>query len=374
MTRPLQATIDLSALRHNFGVARRHARGARLWAVVKANAYGHGLMRTAHALADCADGFAVIELDGAIALREAGLQQPILLLEGFYTADELPAFAEYRLTPVLHSLDQVEAIIQAGLPSRLPVYLKLNTGMNRLGLNADEFRAALTALQASPQIGAITLMTHFANADADIARMPEAIAAPQEKFAALRRQTLHSSGLPQSLANSAALLRFPESIGREQDWARPGIMLYGSSPFPEQQSAEALGLRPVMTLSSALIAVRDIGPGDSVGYGGDFTATAPMRIGVVACGYADGYPRHAPTGTPVLVEGRRTRLIGRVSMDKICVDLGDITDAACGSPVVLWGEGLSVDEVASAAGTISYELFSALAARVSVRETDLPNG
>lgn len=368
MARPLQATIDLSALRHNFGVARHHAGEARLWAVVKANAYGHGLLRTAHALAGCADGFAVIELDGAIALREAGLQQPILLLEGFYSDDELPDFAEYRLTPVLHSLEQVQAIVEACLPGKLPVYLKLNTGMNRLGLNANEFRAALTALQDASQISTITLMAHFANADADIAVMPDAVAAPLDTFATLRRKTVHSAGLPQSLANSAALLCFPETIGSETDWARPGIMLYGSSPFPEQQTAEALGLRPVMTLSSALIAVRDIGPGDTVGYGATFTADAPMRIGFVAGGYGDGYPRHAPSGTPVLVDGRRTRLIGRVSMDKICVDLTHLPDAAPGSPVVLWGEGLSVDEVASAAGTISYELFCALTARVPIYE------
>ena len=363
MTRPIRATIDLSALRHNLGIARRHAGDARSWVVVKANAYGHGLLRCAEALADSpagVDGFALIELEGAIALREAGLRQPILLLEGFYDADELPLFAEYRLTPVLHTLEQVNAIVTAGLPTRLPVYLKLNTGMNRLGLNDDEFRSALQMLEASPQIDGITLMTHFS--DADCGPEGRGIAAQMAHLASL------CGGLnyPVSLANSPALLRYPESRGSHLDWVRPGIMLYGSSPFPEQQSATELGLQPVMTLSSALIAVRQLKAGDRVGYSGSFTAEAPMRIGLVACGYADGYPRHAPTGTPVLVAGRRTRTLGRVSMDKICVDLTDIPHAATGSPVVLWGKGLSVDEVASAAGTVSYELFCALAARVPV--------
>ncbi len=365
MTRPICATINLSALRHNFGVARRHAGDSSCWAVVKANAYGHGLLRTAQALADSADGFALIELEGAIALREAGLKQPILLLEGFYSTDELPLFEKYRLTPVLHSLDQVTAIAAAALSTQLPVYLKLNTGMNRLGLDAEEFHGALTVLEASPNIGRITLMTHFSDADCG----------PDGRGVAGQLKNLHSlcelrghCPHPMSLANSAALVRFPESRGSHNDWVRPGIMLYGSSPFPDLQSAAELDLAPVMTLSSKLIAVRNLVAGDRVGYSGSFTADAPMRIGIVACGYADGYPRHAPTGTPVLVAGKRTRTLGRVSMDKICVDITGIPDAGCGSPVVLWGEGLSADEVASAAGTVSYELFCALSTRVPVVE------
>jgi alanine racemase len=356
LTRPVRATIDLSALRGNFAVARQHAEEARLWAVIKANAYGHGLMRAAGALDDLADGFALLELEEAIALREAGFRQPILLLEGFFEADELPLFAEHGLTPVVHTLEQVAMLSDAALPARLPVYLKLNTGMNRLGLSAEEFHPALTALETTPSVGVITLMTHFADADLD-----RGIGWQMARFSESTMGSQH----PVSLANSAALLRYAEA---RRGWARPGIMLYGSSPFSQDQSAEALGLRPVMTLTSELIAVHELAAGERVGYGGIFSAERTMRIGVVACGYADGYPRHAPTGTPVLVEGRRTRTVGRVSMDMIMVDLEGIPDAGIGSPVVLWGEGLPVDEVATAAGTVSYELLCALAPRVPVTE------
>lgn len=372
MTRPLHATIDLAALRHNLGIARQHADGAGIWAVLKANAYGHGLPRCAEALADSlgeTGGYALIELESAIALRNAGLRQPILLLEGFYAADELPLLAEYRLTPVLHSLEQVQAFVAARLPSRLPVYLKLNTGMNRLGLNVGEFPQALRLLEASPHIGGITLMTHFSDADSGPAG--PGIAVQMRRLAAQIDRLDHAGkpAWPLCLANSAALLRYPETICAAQGgWVRPGIMLYGSSPFPEQQTAAELDLRPVMTLTSELIAVRNIAAGERVGYGGTFAAEHDMRIGIVACGYGDGYPRHAPTGTPVLVDGQRTRLLGRVSMDKICVDLTGIPQAAVGTPVILWGEGLSVDEIAMAAGTVSYELLCALTARVPVVE------
>lgn len=358
MTRPIRATIDLSALRSNFAVARHNAGPARLWAVIKANAYGHGLLRAAQALGNLADGFALLDIEDAVALREAGLSQPILLLEGFFSDDELPLLAEYRLTPVLHTLEQVQMLVTASLPVRLPVYLKLNTGMNRLGFSAAEYQAVLIALETAPQISAITLMTHFADAD-----MERGIAGQMACFAEITQGGNH----PCSLANSAALLRFPET---RTGWARPGIMLYGSSPFPEAQSAEQLGLRPVMTLSSELIAVQELKAGDRVGYGGLFTADKGMRIGIVACGYADGYPRHAPVGTPVLVEGRHTRTVGRVSMDMIMVDLDGLPHAGIGSPVVLWGEGLPVDDVAAAAGTVSYELLCALTQRVPVQEKE----
>ncbi|MBI5784885.1 MAG: alanine racemase [Rhodocyclales bacterium] len=355
--RPIRARFDPAALRHNHAVARSHAGNARLWSVVKANAYGHGLERTVAALADVADGFALIELEAAIALRAAGLRQPILLLEGCYSAEELPSFAENHLTPVFHSLAQVDAFCALALPVRLPVYIKLNTGMNRLGLESGELDAALAMLASTSSAGSITLMTHFADADG----------ATGVAWQLARLQAMCAGrSLPMSLANSAALLRFPETRG---DWARPGIMLYGSSPFPDRSAAD-LGLRPVMTVESQLIAVRDIAVGDHVGYGCLFCAERPMRIGVVACGYADGYPRHAPTGTPILVAGRRSRTLGRVSMDKLCVDLTELPDADVGAPVTLWGEGLSADEVASAAGTISYELFCALAGRVPIVEVE----
>ena len=356
MTRPIRATLDLSALRGNFAVARQRAGEARLWAVIKANAYGHGLMRAAEALDDLADGYALLDLDDAVALREAGYRQPILLLEGFFEADELPLLAEYGLTPVVHALEQIEMLTGAALPARLPVYLKINTGMNRLGLSLDSFHAALTALETLPSVASVTLMTHFADAD-----LERGIGWQMARFVESAQGCRH----PVSLANSAALLRFPEV---RRGWARPGIMLYGSSPFPQDETAGQLGLRPVMTLSSELIAVHDLQKGDRVGYGGVFSAEEPMRIGIVACGYADGYPRHAPTGTPILVEGRRTRTVGRVSMDMIMVDLTGIPAAGIGSPVVLWGEGLPVDDVAAAAGTVSYELLCALAQRVPVSE------
>ena len=356
MTRPIRATLDLSALRGNFAVARQHAGEARLWAVIKANAYGHGLMRAAEALDDLADGYALLDLDDAVALREAGYRQPILLLEGFFEADELPLLAEYGLTPVVHALEQIEMLTGAALPARLPVYLKINTGMNRLGLSLESFHAALTALETLPSVASVTLMTHFADAD-----LERGIGWQMARFVESAQGCRH----PVSLANSAALLRFPEV---RRGWARPGIILYGSSPFPQDETAAQLGLRPVMTLSSELIAVHDLQKGDRVGYGGVFSAEGPMRIGIVACGYADGYPRHAPTGTPILVEGRRTRTVGRVSMDMIMVDLTGIPAAGIGSPVVLWGEGLPVDDVAAAAGTVSYELLCALAQRVPVSE------
>ena len=364
MTRPIQASIDLGALRHNYAVAHRHAGSARVWAVVKANAYGHGLLRVAHALSNSADGFALIEIEGAITLRQAGLRQTILLLEGFYAADEIPLIVEHSLTAVIHSMRQVDLLVRssAAKDARLPVYLKLNTGMNRLGLNENELDQAMRALVGASQVGAITFMTHFADADCD--QDGPGISEQMGRLQTMRSDLTH----PLSLANSAALLRYPESLGSGHDWARAGIMLYGSSPFPELHSASELDLRPVMTLTSELIAVRDLVPGDRIGYGGTFVAVAPMKVGVLACGYADGYPRHAPTGTPVLVEGRRSRTLGRVSMDKICVDLTEIPESRIGSPVVLWGKDLSADEVGAAAATISYELFCALAARVPVVE------
>ena len=341
------------------------ANHSNIWSVIKANAYGHGVLSAARALEDVTDGFTLIEIDSAIALRKVGIRQPILLLEGFYQADELPLFAEWELTPVLHTLWQVDALIAAKL--HVPIYLKLDTGMHRLGFTADEFTQVLARLEAAGCAASITVMTHFADADED-----RGIA---EQMRCLRAMT-NGHALPLSLANSAALLRFPES---HADWVRPGIMLYGASPFPARQSAESLGLKPVMTLASELIGVRDIAAGDRVGYGGTFVAEQPMRIGIVACGYADGYPRHAPTGTPVLVGGQRTRTLGRVSMDKLCVDLtylekvGDGETAATpaiGTKVTLWGEGLPADDVATAAGTVAYELFCALAPRVLVIEVD----
>ncbi len=353
MSRPIRGRVDLDALRHNFSVARRYgaARNTRLFSVVKANAYGHGLVPVATALADLTDGFALLELSEAIALREAGIQNPILLLEGFFRAEDLPVLAEYGLTPAVHRLDQLEAIEGAGLPVQLPVFIKLNTGMNRLGFTAATLPAAQAFLAQAKAIGDVAYMTHFADADD-----PRGVDWQIQRFDALVGDWQGTV----SLANSAALLRHPQAV---RGWARPGIVLYGSSPFADQSAAD-LGLQPVMSLESEILTVQELAPGERVGYGGLFEAQAPTRIGVVACGYADGYPRHAPTGTPMLVDGRRSRLLGRVSMDMLCCDLTDLPQAGVGSKVTLWGGDLPADEVASAAGTISYELFCAVAPRV----------
>lgn len=352
MARPIRATISAGALAHNLRVARAHAGRARIWAVIKANAYGHGLERAARALG-AADGFAVLDFAEAERLRRAGVTQPILMLEGVFATGDVALLTEHALTPVIHHPRQIELL--GALRSPVDVYFKVNSGMNRLGFTAANVQAGYQALRAHPQVNTITLMTHFADADG-----ATGVSAQLERFAALAG----SLPGPRSLANSAALFRFPQT---HADWVRPGIILYGCSPFAEQ-SAAALALKPAMTLSSEIIATQELARGEGVGYGLAHRAEREMRIGVVACGYADGYPRHAPAGTPVLVNGRRTRIVGRVSMDMITVDLSDLRDAGIGAPVTLWGEGLSADEVASAAGTLSYELLCALAARVPVVE------
>jgi alanine racemase len=354
--------IDLRALRHNFSEARRLAGDARLWAVIKANAYGHGQFQVAKALDDLTDGYALLEVESAIALREQGHRQPILLLEGFFAPEDVAALARFELTPALHCREQVEMLTSA--PERpASAYLKLNSGMNRLGFRPEELGAARQALEALG-IRRLTLMNHFAGADTE-----EGIAAPLQVVRQLR-ETGAASGLPVSLANSAALIRYPEARGGKEDWARPGLMLYGGSPFAEI-SAATLNLRPVMTMESRLIGIQELRAGERVGYGGTFQADRAMRIGTVACGYADGYPRHAPTGTPIAVAGHLTRTLGRVSMDMLACDLSSLPAAKVGSPVTLWGAGeagrVEADAVAAAAGTISYELFCAVAPRVPVR-------
>lgn len=352
--RPLFATIDSAALRHNLAVVRRHAPRARALAVVKANGYGHGLMRTAAALSE-ADGFALLELEDAVRLREAGYGQRIVLLEGFFDPGELPVLLEHRIATVVHDMDQVAALDRLRAGVKLDVLLKANTGMNRLGFAPSGFSQALDRLRRNAGVGSITLFTHFA--DADDAR---GVAWQLER---LRRLPGYGS-LPCSLANSAAILRYPET---HADWVRPGIMLYGCSPFPESVGGEA-GLKPAMTLESRIIAVQELRPGDAVGYGGAFQAERGTRVGVVACGYADGYPRHAPTGTPISVAGRMTRTLGRVSMDMLCADLTEIPGAGVGSRVILWGDGVPVEGVAAAAGTVGYQLLCAVAPRVRIVE------
>jgi alanine racemase len=355
MPRPIRATISASALAHNLALAREKAADSKLWAVVKANAYGHGLVPAVRAL-EAADGFAVLDFEEAVRLRLAGFGKPILLLEGFFKPQDLPLVTEYALTPVIHNLEQIEILEKAKLAAPIDCYLKVNSGMNRLGFTVDNVRLAWNALRNHAGVRSVTLMTHFADADG-----PSGVKAQLEWFTSL----VQPFEAPKSLANSAALLRFPEET--RAAWARPGIMLYGCSPFADQ-SAESLGLKPAMTLGSEIIAVQNLQAGERVGYGFSYEAAGEMTIGIVACGYADGYPRHAPTGTPVLVAGQRTRTVGRVSMDMLFVDLTEVPEAYIGTPVTLWGEGLSCDEVAAAAGTLSYELLCKLAARVPVIE------
>lgn len=370
MPRPIQAFIDQNALENNLHVARRST-SARLMAVIKANGYGHGLLRVAEALS-CADGFALLDIQDAIALREAGYRQTILLLEGFFERSDLLLVAQYELTCVIHSHWQI-ALLDA-YPGRgtLDVWLKINSGMQRLGFVPEEIANAMETLRRHQAVGEITLMSHFANAD-------EAQGVSGQL--ALINEVAGGYRVARSWANSAALLRYPASHG---DWVRPGIMLYGASPFADV-TAQQLGLKPVMTLKSRIIAVQHLKTGDEVGYSAQFRADRPMRIGIVACGYADGYPRqsgrvepeapgtHRPTpcgysgGTPVLVEGQKTCLLGRVSMDMLSVDLTALPEAGVGAVVTLWGGGLPIEVVAQAAGTISYELMCAVTARVPIR-------
>jgi alanine racemase len=350
MSRPIRATVSLAALRHNYWLAKRTAPRSKVLAVLKANAYGHGIERAARAL-DRADGFATLEIDGAMALRERHPAAPIVLLEGFFAPAELQAIAAANLAAVVHCEEQLR-MLEKDRPGRpLDLWLKVNTGMNRLGVAPADVRALAARLSGARSVASLRLMMHFARADE-----ADGVSEPLARFASA------CAGLPypRSLANSAGIVRYHETGGEA---VRPGIMLYGATPFADRTARE-LGLLPVMTLRSTLIGVQTLQPGETVGYGGTFTATRPTRIGIVACGYADGYPRHAPNGTPVLVDGRRVPMAGRVSMDMLTVDVSAVPGAVIGSEVVLWGEGLPVDDVARAAGTVGYELMCAIAPRV----------
>jgi len=363
MPRPILATIHTAALRHNLERVRRSALDARVWAVVKANAYGHGIERVFDSFRS-ADGFALLDLAEAERIRALGWRGPVLLLEGVFEARDLELCSRLGLWHTVHCDAQIDMLAahKTNVPHR--VFLKLNSGMNRLGFTPERFRSAWTRLNALPQVDEISLMTHFS--DADGARGID------DALAAFERATQDLPG-ERSVANSAAVLRHAPQT--RADWVRPGIVLYGSAPdFPEQDAAH-WEIQPGMTLSTKLIGVQALQPGATVGYGSTFVAEAPVTIGVAAVGYADGYPRHAHTGTPVLVNGVRTRLIGRVSMDMVTVDLTPLHDvgiqAGFGSEVTLWGNAangavLPIDEVARAAGTVGYELMCAVAPRVPV--------
>ncbi len=349
MTRQTTATTFLGAMRHNLQRVRAAAGAARVWAVVKADAYGHGLDAVIEGFSG-ADGFALLEFEGAMRLRGSGWRKPILMIEGAFGPADLTLAALHDLTLVVHHRRQIGWLAaHDGLP--LAVVLKVNSGLNRLGVPADTAVECADRLRALPTVRSLGLMTHFANADVPGGAI--------ESMAAFDRAT---AGIPgeRSLANSAAVLTLPAS---HRDWVRPGIILYGATPFADRDAA-SLGLRAVMRLSGSLLTVRDLAVGDSVGYGSSFTAERRMRIGIVDCGYADGYPRLAGTGTPVAVDGIRTRTLGRVSMDMLAVDLTPIPAADVGSAVELWGDCVPVDEVAACAGTIGYELLCAVSARV----------
>jgi alanine racemase len=362
MPRPLSATIHLDSMRHNLGRARSCAPAAKIWGVVKA--YGHGLERGMRGFAD-ADGLALIETDNAVRLRELGWTRPLLLLEGIFDVSDIALLGEYGINSAVHCIEQIKMLEYTKLFSPIDVHLKMNTGMNRLGFLPSEYAAAHARLRAIPGIRNITLMTHFANAD----ELEHPRLAIREQ---VRRFQLGAQGLAgeRSLSNSGGVLQQAELAAElSDDWVRPGIMLYGGTPGGK--SAEQYKLRPTMTLASSIIGIQHLKAGDTVGYGSRFEATGPMTVGVAACGYADGYPRQAPHGTPVLVDGVRTTLVGRVSMDMMTVDLTPIPNARVGSKVVLWGDGLPIDDVAGAAGTIGYELMCALAPRVRVIEGPL---
>lgn len=353
MTRDVRAVIDLDALRQNYQTARKHAPNARCMAVVKANAYGHGLVEAATALARIdADGFAVSCLEEAIPLRDAGITQPILLLQGPFHADELAEIVARDLDIVLHDHWQLDLLASAKLAGPVTVWLKVDTGMGRLGFAPDEVADAYRRLQGMKDVADhIRLMTHLACADDRDDPMTQ-------RQQACFQETTASLGGERSLANSAAVLGWPDT---HADWVRPGIMLYGANPFVDRQAAPAL--QPVMTLMSRLVAIKTMPAGHCIGYGASFTCPEEMPVGVVTVGYGDGYPRHVPTGTPILVGGQRTRILGRVSMDLLCVDLRGL-EVCVHDPVVLWGKGLPAEEIADAAGTIAYELFCQVTPRV----------
>lgn len=367
MARPLVADIDLDALCHNYALARELANRSRALAVIKADAYGHGAVESASALESLPEGqrppaFAVACLEEAEALRKGGIETPIVLLEGIFETQELSRVEALGLWMAVHSEWQVEALLSYRPARPIPVWLKVDSGMHRLGFPPEQVPAVWARLVSAPQYATdLQLMSHFATADAlDSAyfdRQLECMRALAERL-----------GAPLCLANSPATLARPQAHG---SWVRPGVMLYGSDPL-ERPSAASRRLEPVMTLRSEIIAVRDLAVGEPVGYAGRWRAPRPSRIAVVACGYGDGYDRHAVDGTPVLVAGKRTVLVGKVSMDMLTVDVTDIPEADIGTEVVLWGRSrygavLSVDEVARYCDTISYTLLTGILPRVPRR-------
>lgn len=357
MTPAAYAVLNTDAVRHNVSVVRRHAPDAKIMAVIKANGYGHGLQRIAEVLTDV-DAFAVARGDEGIRLRKAGFTQPVTVLEGFRNYEELELFLSYSLDTVVHSFQQLETLESRREQAALGIWLKIDTGMNRLGFRPAEVAGAYQRLRQCLAInGPIRFMTHLASAD-------DKVDTKTQHQIALFNATLEGYPGERSIANSAGILGWKEAL---TNWVRPGVMLYGISPFPEQTGKE-LGLRPVMGLYSQLIAVKPVHQGETVGYSGAWRCPESTLLGVIAVGYGDGYPRYARAGTPVLVNGRRVPLVGRVSMDMITVDLASQPDARPGDPVTLWNDELPVEEIALCADTIPYTLVCGITQRVQIIE------
>ncbi|PSW00464.1 alanine racemase [Photobacterium lipolyticum] len=351
------AYINTEALTHNIRQLRLQAPNSKLLAVVKANGYGHGLLYVAKSLPD-ADAFGVARIEEALTLRAGGVVKPILLLEGFYGASDLPVLVTNNIHTVVHSVEQLEALEQAQLDNQAVVWLKIDTGMHRLGVRPEQFSDFVQRLHACANVAKpLRYMSHFGCADeldSDVTRQQI------NTFLALTEGRRGE----RSLAASAGILAWPES---QLEWIRPGIIMYGVSPFTgAERSAEAFNLQPVMTLTSSLIAVRDVKKGETVGYGGIWTSERDTKVGVIAIGYGDGYPRTAPNGTPVLLNGRIVPMAGRVSMDMLTVDLGPDAADKVGDEVILWGKGLPAEVVAEHIGTIAYELVTKLTSRVAM--------
>lgn len=353
MTRPTFAHINLDALRHNFSLARQYAPDQKIMAMLKADAYGHGAPGCAQALESQTDAIAVAFIDEALALRKAGIKKPITLLQGIFDQQEIELACQNQLDLVILHAEQAHMLESAEISCRLRIWLKFDSGMHRLGFSADEYAYWYERLNKHPNVSEVRLMTHFSCADE-----PEnPVTAEQEKFFDKVTKGIDTT---YSLANSAAIMAWPST---RRDWVRPGIMLYGVCPFADWRKNHR-DLRPVMTLKSVIISTRKLQAGEAVGYGGSWVAPDDCRIGVVSIGYGDGYPRCLPFGTPVLVNGQRVPLVGRVTMDMVTVDLSGLDDVKVGDEVTLWGEGLPVEEIAELANTIPYELLTGISKRV----------
>lgn len=352
------ASINMTALSHNLKKIKQHAPKSKILAAVKANSYGHGLLPIAKG-ADDADAFGVARIEEALQLRAGGIVKPILLLEGFFSPDDLPILVANNIQTTVHCIEQLEALENATLETPVGVWLKIDSGMHRLGIAPEKYQMYIDRLNTCKNVAKpLRYMSHFGRAD----ELENKTTTDQiDLFMSL---TEHSEG-ERSLAASAGILAWPES---QLDWVRPGIIMYGVSPFSGQPAHE-LGFRPVMTLSSHLIAVREVKAGESVGYGGIWTAKEDTKVGVIAIGYGDGYPRNAPNGTPVLVNERRVPMAGRISMDMLTVDLGAEATDKVGDEAILWGDALPVEEIADYVDTVAYELVTKLTSRIEMKYT-----